>query len=126
MKPLVLLPVVFALASCAGIAPPSSPGTVDHVVMIWQKRPGNEADRAALLAACEKLRVIPGIRSLDAGRVLPSERPVVDDSFDVGLVVRFDSARSLHGYETDPRHVKQVNEVLKPLSRKIVAYDVIH
>ena len=77
------------------------------------------------LAAFTDLRAIPGIKFLDAGTPLASDRPVVDDSFDVGLTVRFDSAQSLHAYEIDPGHVKKVNEVLKPLTKKIVVYDIV-
>ena len=124
MKLILTLAAILSLISCANIAPPAAHGTVDHVVLMWQKRPGNTADRQALLAACSDLRVIPGIKFLDAGTALASDRPVVDDSFDVGLTVRFDSAQSLHAYETDPRHVKKVTEVLKPLTRKIVVYDI--
>lgn len=125
MNPILALAASLSLISCATIAPPAGPGTVDHVVLIWQKRPGNAADRQVLLAACSELRVIPGIKFLDAGTALASERPVVDDSFDLGLVMRFDSAKSLHAYETDPRHVKKLNEVLKPLTKKIVVYDIV-
>lgn len=119
-----MLVVALSLASCAGIAPPAARGTVDHVVLIWLKRPGNEADRQAVRAAADELRAIPGIRFLDHGTPLASDRPVVDDSFDVGLVMRFDSAASLQSYETHPVHVAKVKEVLLPLSRKILVYDV--
>jgi len=125
MKLLLTLATSAALVSCASIALPAAHGTVDHVVLMWLKRPGNAADRQTLLAACTDLRVIPGIKFLDSGTALASDRPVVDDSFDVGLTVRFDSAKSLHAYETDPRHVKKVTEVLKPLTKKIVVYDIV-
>lgn len=124
MKTLAAISLSFALASCATIAPPAPAGTIDHVVLMWLKRPGNAADRQAILAACSDLRVIPGITILDAGTALASDRPVVDDSFDIGLTVRFVSAKSLHAYETDALHMRKVNEVLKPLTRKIVVYDI--
>ena len=125
MKPILALAFSLALVSCATIAPPAAPGTVDHVVLIWLKRPGNTADREAILAASKDLRVIPGIKFLDAGTALASDRPIVDDSFDVGLTMRFDSAKSLHAYETNPLHVKKVTEVLKPLAAKFVVYDIV-
>ena len=125
MKLILTLAASLALISCASLAPPAARGTVDHIVLIWQKRPGNAADRHALLAACADLRAIPGIKFLDAGTALASDRPIVDDSFDVGLTMRFDSVKSLRAYETDPRHLKKVNEVLKPLTKKIVVYDIV-
>jgi len=126
MKSVIALAAALSLVSCASstIAPPAAKGTVDHVVLMWQKRPGNVADRAKLTAACDELRALDGIRFLDHGTALASERPVVDDSFDLGMIVRFDSAKSLHAYETDPRHVKKVNEVLKPLTKRIQVYDI--
>jgi Stress responsive A/B Barrel Domain len=125
MKSISALIFALALASCATISPPAAKGTVDHVVLIWLKRPGNAADRQAILAASNDLRTIPGIHFLDAGTALASDRPIVDDSFDVGLTIRFDSAKSLHAYETHPLHVKKVTEVLKPLARKFVVYDIV-
>lgn len=125
MKLILTLTSILSLISCATIAPPATKGTVDHVVLMWQKRPGNASDRQALRTACSDLRVIPGIKFLDSGTALASDRPVVDDSFDVGLVVRFDSAQALHAYETNPGHLKKVNDVLKPLTKKIVVYDIV-
>ncbi|OYV05741.1 MAG: hypothetical protein CFE26_09995 [Verrucomicrobiales bacterium VVV1] len=40
LKPILALSIL-ALASCATIAPPAPKGTVDHVVVLWLKRPGN-------------------------------------------------------------------------------------
>src|SRR6478609_8962932 len=125
MKLLLTLSASLALISCATIAPPAASGTVDHIVLVWLKRPGNAADRQALLATANDLRVIPGIQFLDAGTPLASDRPIVDDSFDIGLTMRFDSVKSLRAYESDPRHVQKVTEVLKPLSKKVLIYDII-
>jgi Stress responsive A/B Barrel Domain len=125
IKPFLALATAVCLISCATIAPPAEHDTVDHVVLMWQKHPGNSADRQALLKACAELRGISGIQFLDTGTALASERPIVDDSFDIGLIVRFDSEKSLHAYETSPLHLKKVNEVLKPLTKKIVAYDIV-
>ena len=112
------------LISCSTIAPPAPHGSVDHVVVIWLKNPGNPTDRQAILTASDNLRRIPGLLTLDSGFPLPSDRPVVDDSFDIAFTMRFDSVNSLNAYECDPRHLKEVAEVLKPLSQKILVYDI--
>ena len=118
--------LVLAIASCTGTtAPPAPAGTVDHVVLVWLKRPGNEQDRQALRAAGDRLRSIPGIVFLDHGTPLASDRPVVDDSFDVGFVMRFQSEEALNRYEPHPDHMKEVEGVIKPLSRKVVVYDIL-
>jgi hypothetical protein len=125
MKLLLTLAASLSLVSCASIAPPAAKGSVDHVVLMWQKRPGNTADREKLAAACSDLRVIPGIKFLDAGTALASDRPIVDDSFDLGMTVRFDSVAALRAYETNPLHVKKKTEVLLPLTKKILVYDIV-
>jgi hypothetical protein len=124
MKHILALAAGLVLSSCATTAPPAAKGTVDHVVLIWLKRPNHIEDRMAIQAATRDLRVIPGIQFLDSGTALASDRPVVDDSFDIGLTMRFDSAKSLQAYESHPLHVQKVTEVLKPLSKKILVYDI--
>lgn len=91
--------------------------------MFWQKNAGNQADRKKITEAMDRLRVIDGIISLDYGTAVASERPVVDDSFDMALLVRFTNVEALHAYEKDPRHMKEVNEVLLPLTKKVQVYD---
>lgn len=128
MKTILAFAAVLSLSSCAtsSIAPPAKTGTIDHVVLMWLKKPGNAADREKLMAACKDLRELPGIQFLDYGKAVPSDRPVVDDSFDLGMIVRFDSEKSLHAYESAPLHVKKVTEVLKPLTKRIQVYDIAH
>lgn len=123
MKPLVTLFACLALSACASITPPAKPGTVDHIVLVWLNRPGNASDRTSLIHEAERLRKIPGIRILDAGTALPSDRPVVDDSFDVGFVMRFESAKALQEYDSHPTHLA-ARKRLRELSRKIVVYDI--
>jgi Stress responsive A/B Barrel Domain len=123
MKLLSALIATALLASCATIAPPAKPGTVDHIVLVWLKRPGNEEDKQTLIQQGRELRAIPGIRFLDSGSALSSDRPIVDDSFDIAFVMRFDSAAALKAYAVHPVHVKAKDELLR-LSRKILVYDV--
>lgn len=124
MRIIAAIVLSLAFVSCATIAPPATKGTVDHIVLVWLKRSSNAQDRQKLRDAADEFRSIPGLRFLDHGTALPSDRPIVDDSFDVGFVMRFDSAAALQAYEKNPLHVKKVNEVLRPLSRKILVYDI--
>ena len=123
MKTMIALVLAGLLSSCATIAPPAPSGSVDHVVMFWQKKPGDAADRKKITDAMDRLRVIEGITALDYGTAVASERPVVDDSFDIALLVRFKNVQALHAYESDTRHTKEVKEVLLPLTKKIQVYD---
>lgn len=125
MRIIAAIVLSLAFVSCASIAPPAPKGSVDHIVLVWLKRPGDAQDRRKLCDAADDLRSIPGLRFLDHGTALASDRPVVDDSFDVGFVMRFDSSSALQAYEKKPLHVRKVNETLRPLSRKILVYDIV-
>ena len=117
-----------ALASCAGTpaAPPEDqPGRVQHVVLMWLKQPGDEGACAKLISAARSIRSIPGVLAIRAGRALPSERAVVDDSFDVALVMTFADAAALAAYDVHPDHVRVVQELLPELVARIVVYDLV-
>ena len=115
--------VIALTTSSASIAPTAKSGTVDHVVLVWLKRPGNVQDQQALIKLGHDLRVIPGLQFLDSGTALPSERPTVDDSFDVGYVMRFDSPAALEAYAVHPVHVEAKDDLVR-LIRKLLVYDV--
>lgn len=117
------------LASCTNCPvghKTTAKGKVEHVVLIWLKKPADAADRAALITQAKKFQQeIPQIQHLSVGTPLASERPVVDDSFDVGLIMRFANQADLTTYEKHPIHEKAVREVIKPLAKKLVVYDVV-
>ena len=107
---------------CAGCAARRT-AVVEHVVVCWLKNPSDANAQAELIKRSYELRKIPGIIDMRAGRSLPSDRPTVDDSFDVALVITFSDRNALERYQTHPLHVKAVEEVLKPLVAKHVIYD---
>jgi hypothetical protein len=98
-------------------------GTIEHVVVVWLKTPGDAAARERVIAASEVLATIPGVVALKAGSVVPSERPIVDSSFDVALSVTFTDLEALQDYLVHPVHVRLVEETLKPLVDVIRVYD---
>ena len=101
-------------------------GQIEHAVYVWLKRPGNAKDRAALSAATEELRKSTGlIRSFEVGRAVLSRRPVVDDSFDLAILMRFENRRALAAFENHPAHRRAKKEVLQPLARKVLIYDTV-
>ncbi|MCA8951444.1 MAG: Dabb family protein [Planctomycetes bacterium] len=120
----VFVPV---LASCAAVGERRPPaGTVDHIVLIWLQQPGDQAAIARIEAtAADLARAIDGIVDLNVGRALASDRDVVDDSFDVALVMRFRDAAAMNAYLVHPVHVRAVTEVLQPLTARLLVYDVV-
>ncbi|WP_395715792.1 Dabb family protein [Prosthecobacter sp.] len=100
-------------------------GKVEHIVLVWLKRPGNAADRATLIATARKFQAeIKEIQHLSVGTTVASERPIVDDSFDVGFVMRFASKADMDAYEKHPVHQKAVKETLLPIAKKVQVYDI--
>lgn len=124
----LILTAALALSSCTTCpfgCGSTAKGRVDHIVLVWLKRPGNAADRAALLACAQTFRAeIKQIKRLEVGTAVPSDRPVVDDSFDVGFVLRFANKAAMDAYEKHPVHANAVKTTLMPLARKVLVYDI--
>jgi len=96
---------------------------VRHIVLCWLKEPGSETARRKLIEATEALGDLPGVVAVAAGVPLESDRPVVDDSFDVGIVFTFEDSEALAAYQVHPRHRKAVEKVLQPLVERLLVYD---
>jgi len=94
-----------------------------HVVIFWTK-PGNANAAADLIAGAEKyLRPIPLIRSFHVGKMVPSHRAVVDQSYQVALNLGFDSKKAEEEYQVHPMHLDFVEKVFKPNCERAVIYD---
>lgn len=98
---------------------------ITHVVMVWLKQPGNEQQRSAFIKASEQLNDLPGIVNRHVGVVVSSDRGIVDDTFDVAVSVTMESQQALKAYLNHPKHQKILNEKIKPLINRTVAYDFI-
>ena len=58
-----------------------------------------------------------------SARMVPSHRPVVEQSYQVALNFIFADKKSQDDYQTHPLHVEFLEKVFKPLCRKVVVYD---
>lgn len=72
------------------------------------------------------MQSIPGVLDVTAGPSLASDRAVVDDTFDVGIVMTFRDAEALRSYLAHPQHVQQARDVLRPLCDRVIVYDIAH
>jgi hypothetical protein len=121
MRILMICLIALLAVSCRCAQPPA---TVSHVVICWLKSPGDETARQRIIDETQTLKAIPGVVSVTAGRAVPSTRPVVDSSFDVGIVISFKDEAALRAYESNPIHLKARDEVLRPLASKFLIYDI--
>ena len=94
-----------------------------HVVLCWLKESGNVEARERIVEVTKTFRDIPGVLEARAGQVIPSDRSIVDDSFDVGILVVVADSKSLTEYLEHPIHRKAKKDVLVPLVSKILVYD---
>ena len=97
---------------------------ITHVVLCWLKDPNDQSARQKIIDASKAFKDIPGVISVSGGRAVPSTRPVVDSSFDLAVIIRFTDEAAMAAYEEHPLHKKAVSDVLKPLTAKILIYDV--
>ncbi len=123
LKLLTTLLVACVLCLNPAVQANGDSSTLEHVVIVWLKEPGNLAHREKIITESQILKSIPGVMSLHIGAVVPSERAIVDSSFDVALIVSFTDRAAQQTYITHPTHIKLLEETLKPLVEKIVVYD---
>ena len=94
-----------------------------HIVVFWTD-PANPAAAEELTRAGEKLlRSIPGVLQFHIGKMVPSTRPVVDQSYQVALNLIFPDKKAQDDYQTHPQHVEFVEKVFKRVCRRVVVYD---
>lgn len=113
------------LFSNVGIANAEGNKKISHVVMVWLKQPGNEQQRTAFIKASEQLGNLPGILNRHVGVVMPSNRAIADDTFDVAVTVTLKNKAALAAYLTNPKHKKILKDKIKPLTNRVVVYDFI-
>jgi hypothetical protein len=96
---------------------------LSHIVVIWTDPEKPEAVEKVLAGARELLPGIPGVRHFHAGRMVPSDRPVVEQSYQIALNVIFTDAAAERAYQTHPDHVRFVEEVFQPWCVQVRIYD---
>ena len=81
-----------------------------HVVIFWTK-PDKPAAAEELIAGAEKyLRPIAGVLSFHIGKMVPSHRDVVDQTYQVALNLQFASKQLQDEYQVHPLHLDFVEK----------------
>ena len=96
---------------------------LNHIVLCWLKKPGDRENIEKIIAMTKSFQSIPGVLDAQAGRVVLSDRKIVDDSFDVGILIQVQDEAALQQYLDHPRHQKAKDEILLPLIEKVLVYD---
>jgi|ERR1051325_3735202 hypothetical protein len=94
-----------------------------HLVIFWTD-PNDPTAAAELLEGANRyLKPIPGALHFHVGRMTPSHRPVVDQSYQVALNLVFPDKKAQDDYQVHPLHVEFVEKVFKRFCQRAVVYD---
>lgn len=98
---------------------------MDHHVYFWLKdEHKNDADREAFEGGLASLLKLPGIVSGFWGTPAPvMPRPVIDQSWDYALSMRFESIELQDAYQVDPDHNVFI-DTFKETWAKVLVMDV--
>jgi Stress responsive A/B Barrel Domain len=118
--------LVLSIASPCAQAVAARSGQVTHVMLFWLKRPGNIDDQNFLLRALRRLRRARGVNDVRVGRPLAVDRPGLEQSFDLGVVMTFRDREALEKFERDQRRGQAIDAMLRPLVRQYTVYNFVN
>jgi Stress responsive A/B Barrel Domain len=95
-----------------------------HHVYFWLKNPDSKDDRSKLIEGLRKLSKVKTIKSFHIGQPAGTNREVIDRSYTISWLLFFDNPADQDSYQTDPIHLKFVEEC-SSLWTKVVVYDTI-
>ncbi len=95
-----------------------------HHVYFWLKNAGNAEDLGKLIAGLKKLSAVKTIRQFHIGKPASTSREVIDGSYAVSWLVLFDNKADQDSYQTDPIHLKFIEEC-SILWQKVIVYDSV-
>lgn len=95
-----------------------------HHVYFWLKNPGSLDDKTKLVEGLKKLSKVKTIKSFHIGQPAPTNRDVIDRSYSISWLALFDDQPAQDSYQSDPIHLKFVEEC-SALWEKVIVYDSI-
>lgn len=93
-----------------------------HHVYFWLKNAGSKADKDKLIEGLQKLSRVKTIQMFHIGQPANTNREVIDRSYSISWLTIFNSKADQDSYQTDPIHLKFVEEC-SGLWSKVVVYD---
>ena len=96
-----------------------------HHVYFWLKNSGSNEDRNQLIEGLQKLSAAAIIHDFHIGVPAPTNRDVIDSSYAVSWLLLFKNKEDQDSYQTDPMHLKFIEECSHLWSR-VVVYDTLN
>jgi hypothetical protein len=94
-----------------------------HIVIFWTNPAQPDAADELIAGANKYLKDIPGVLHFHVGKMSPSPRPVVDQTYQVALNLVFTSKPAEQSYQVHPQHIEFVEKVFKRVCQRAVIYD---
>jgi hypothetical protein len=95
-----------------------------HHVYFWLKNPQNLEDGNSLIEGLKKLSAAAIIKDFHIGVPAATNREVIDGSYAVSWLLLFRNKEDQDSYQTDPMHLKFI-EQCSHLWSKVVVYDTV-
>lgn len=95
-----------------------------HHVYFWLKNPASSNDKDKLVEGLKKLSKVKTIKTFHIGKPASTNRDVIDISYAISWLVLFDNKEDQDSYQTDPIHLKFVEEC-SSLWEKVIVYDSV-
>lgn len=95
-----------------------------HHVYFWLNNSDSAEDLKKLLEGLQKLSKVKTLKMFHIGKPAGTNRDVIDGSYSVSWLLLFDNLADQESYQTDPIHLKFIDEC-KHLWKKVVVYDSI-
>ncbi len=99
--------------------------TFIHHVYFWLNNPESKEDFDKLVAGLKKLSSVKTIKTFYIGKPADTNRDVIDRSYSVSWLLLFNNKPDQDSYQTDPIHLKFVDEC-KHLWKKVTVYDTVN
>ncbi len=95
-----------------------------HHVYFWLKNADDAEDLNQLIAGLKKLSTVTKIKQFHIGKPAATSRDVIDGSYSVSWFTSFDNKADQDSYQSDPIHLKFIEEC-SSLWQKVIVYDSI-
>lgn len=95
-----------------------------HHVYFWLKNTDSKADRDKLVEGLTKLSNVKTIQNFHIGKPADTNREVIERGYAVSWFVQFANGADQASYQTDPIHLKFVEDY-SHLWSKVIVYDSV-
>jgi hypothetical protein len=95
-----------------------------HHVYFWLKNADSKADRDKLVEGLTKLSKVTTIQNFHIGKPADTNRDVIETGYAISWFTQFANAKDQERYQTDPVHLKFIEEC-SHLWSKVVVYDSV-